>query len=80
MPEVVVFGKASKKVTKLKVNKQDLDKSLMDFLRENGLPIASSCLGEGVCQKCVFNNDKLSCQEKVSDWQGDKKVINIDYL
>ncbi len=30
-----------------------LGKNLMDALIENGLPVASSCHGEGVCSKCV---------------------------
>lgn len=28
-------------------------KNLMDALIEGGLPVASSCLGEGICAKCV---------------------------
>jgi 2Fe-2S ferredoxin len=27
-------------------------KNLMDALIEGGLPVASSCLGEGICSKC----------------------------
>jgi len=29
------------------------NKNLMDLLIESGLPVASSCLGEGVCSKCA---------------------------
>lgn len=36
--------------------------NLMDFLRSKGIPIASSCGGDGVCRKCVVNGDNLSCQ------------------
>lgn len=28
-------------------------KNLMDALIEHGLPVASSCLGEGICSKCA---------------------------
>lgn len=28
-------------------------KNLMDALIEAGLPVASSCLGEGICSKCA---------------------------
>ena len=28
-------------------------KNLMDALIEGGLPVASSCLGEGICSKCA---------------------------
>jgi ferredoxin, 2Fe-2S len=31
----------------------DPNKNLMDLLIENNLPVASSCLGEGICSKCV---------------------------
>jgi hypothetical protein len=27
--------------------------SLMDFLIQRGFPIASTCLGMGVCQRCI---------------------------
>lgn len=30
------------------------DKNLMDLLIENNLPVASSCLGEGICSKCAM--------------------------
>jgi 2Fe-2S ferredoxin len=29
------------------------NKNLMDLLIEGGLPVASSCLGEGICSKCA---------------------------
>lgn len=29
------------------------NKNLMDLLIEAGLPVASSCLGEGICSKCA---------------------------
>lgn len=43
----------------------DLTVNLMDFLRAQGLPVASSCDGEGVCRKCVVNEVLLSCQLSV---------------
>lgn len=30
------------------------NKNLMDLLVENKLPVASSCLGEGICSKCAM--------------------------
>ena len=30
------------------------NKNLMDLLIEHQLPVASSCLGEGICSKCVM--------------------------
>lgn len=31
----------------------DSGKNLMDLLIENQIPVASSCLGEGICSKCA---------------------------
>ena len=31
------------------------NKNLMDLLIEGGLPVASSCLGEGICSKCAVD-------------------------
>jgi ferredoxin, 2Fe-2S len=36
----------------IEVEEKDLKKSLMTILQEKGLPVASSCKGEGVCLKC----------------------------
>lgn len=33
------------------------NKNLMDLLLENHLPVASSCLGEGICSKCAVQVD-----------------------
>ncbi len=32
----------------------EANKNLMDLLIENKLPVASSCLGEGICSKCAM--------------------------
>lgn len=32
----------------------EANKNLMDLLIENKLPVASTCLGEGICSKCVM--------------------------
>lgn len=48
------------KVTLPQVNKVLIcppGKNLMDLLIENGLPVASSCLGDGICSKCVVDCD-----------------------
>ena len=37
---------------KNKIITVDSGKNLMDALIENGLPVASSCHGEGICSKC----------------------------
>lgn len=40
----------------------DLRMTLLEFLRAQSIPVASSCAGDGVCLKCVFNGAELSCQ------------------
>lgn len=82
MFEVVIFGKASQtQVMIIEISKSDLQKTILEFLREKGIPVASSCLGEGICTKCVINDELLSCLhlvKEINDWP--KKVITIDYL
>lgn len=93
MYEIEVHGLASKKIVKiLKPKEGDLSKNLMDYLREHGLPIASSCLGKKQCKKCVINGFLLSCSVTVKEYfrnssqpidaQGFKNrfLITIDYL
>jgi uncharacterized 2Fe-2S/4Fe-4S cluster protein (DUF4445 family) len=55
---------------------------LMDFLRAQGIPVASSCGGDGVCRKCVVNEDVLSCQVTVEQFLSDHPsgVVGISYL
>ncbi len=93
MYQIEVYGKASGKIAAvLKVQKYDLDKNLMDFLREKKLPIASSCAGKMQCKKCIINGFLLSCSVTLKEFlrnssqpidaQGDsnKFLITIDYL
>lgn len=93
MYEVIIFGNASQKmVTTLQFKEEDLGKNLMDFLRENGLPIASSCGGKKQCKKCVINGFLLSCSVTLQDYlrissqpidaRGvpNKFLVTIDYL
>lgn len=80
-----IFGNASKTlVQRIEVNHAtDSEQNLMDFLRLHNIPIASSCLGEGVCEKCTIflnQNKVLSCQVKLKDLKSDNIEISIDYL
>lgn len=57
--------------------------SLMNFLIDHGIRIASSCSGEGVCKKCVVNNHLISCQitlEQYLNQQNNDMIITINYL
>lgn len=84
--KLVIYGLASKKIIKEIEVPRDLVSSgenLMEFLRKNEIPIASSCLGDGVCAKCniLFNEEeKLSCQIKIQDVTKTSNEIKIGYL
>lgn len=61
MPVIEVIGKASGTSRLLEFKDSDLDSDLLTLLRSKGLTIASSCDGEGVCKKCVIQDDMLTC-------------------
>ncbi len=62
MRSVIVFGKASNKVIKeIEVIETDLMRPLIDILQQAGIPVANSCNSEGICKKCNFNGELLSC-------------------
>ena len=79
-----VFGNASQKlILEIELSNKEIELSLMDFLREKNIPVASSCLGEGVCGKCSLklNGDSvLSCQVKLESVTKNMNTIKIDYL
>ena len=56
--------------------------NLMDFLRGHGIPIASSCGGDGVCRKCVVNGEELSCQLSVAAFLNlfPDGMVKVSYL
>jgi hypothetical protein len=65
---IKLMGQASGKNTKFeKIQDDERNLSLMDYLRKQNIPIASACYGEGVCKKCIVNDELLSCQIKVKD-------------
>jgi len=76
----VLLGKASQRSYTLNVSTDDLQLNLLDFLLKNQFPIASSCSGEGICKKCVINEDILSCEVKVYEWLEKNQPIEISYL
>lgn len=82
--KIIVKGNSSNSTLKIIKMDSKQDSSLMDFLRSIGIPIASSCYGEGVCKKCLINEDIVSCQLKVKDFiQISEKyndTISISYL
>lgn len=75
---IKLIGEASKTIKTIEFVNKDLDKTLLDFLREQSIPIASSCSGRAQCKKCVFNEDQLSCEIKMS--QLNQSEIRVSYL
>lgn len=66
---ITIFGGASKTVFKeIPFSDSDRPKTLMDFLRAHQVPIASSCLGEGFCRRCIVCDADLSCQISLGDF------------
>lgn len=57
--------------TKRIITFQEDEKSnvLMNFLHSKGVPIASSCRGERVCQRCIIGEQELmSCAITLGDY------------
>ena len=81
---IEIYGSASKKLLiRSQLSTQDLNTNLMSFLQNLGLPIASSCQGEGVCRLCIVNECVISCNISVKDLPLDKKgvrKVSIGYL
>lgn len=80
LKSLTIKGSASQKSTTLTPLSSELELSLMDFLIKHGFTIASSCSGEGICKKCVVNDDLISCQIKVKDCLELHPLIAIAYL
>lgn len=60
--KLIIIGLASNRIYKvIEFTQEDLPTNLMEFLRNKGIPIASSCLGQELCKKCIINNNLLSC-------------------
>jgi Na+-transporting NADH:ubiquinone oxidoreductase subunit NqrF len=62
MPLIEIVGHASKTSRMIEVDTNDKDENLLHWLRRHGVTMASSCDGEGVCKKCVIQNNLLSCK------------------
>lgn len=93
MYEIEVMGLASGSIVKnLSFSRSQFDITLMDFLRESGLPIASSCKGKGQCRICLVSKSILACSvtlkgllvinSQLSDIPSviKKVTITVDYL
>lgn len=82
MQIITIVGKASGREQKLCVNRDDLSQNLLFWLRDQGVTIASSCDGEGVCKRCYIQHGWLTCQmtlEEFFNLQPDGR-IEVGYL
>ncbi len=82
MQKVIIFGQASgKEIRTILLREEDFDKTILEFLQQHKVPVASSCMGEGICKKCIINENMLSCFKLVKDileWK--EAIIYISYL
>ena len=80
--QIEVKGLASGRSTFIAFDESDLSDTLLDFLMKKNITIASSCGGEGVCKKCVIQNDWLTCTMTLKEFlqrQNDVKIF-VGYL
>ncbi|MDC0255385.1 hypothetical protein OAK75_10800 [Bacteriovoracales bacterium] len=83
LPTLEIHGSASKKLLR-KVTLTEISKkeNLMRFIKSQGLPLASSCDGEGICHLCIVNETMVTCQMKVEELpaKGQIRKVTIGYL
>lgn len=85
MHTIIVRGLASaREVARLEATEDELELTLMEFLRAHRIPVASSCFGEGVCRKCVVKSGEvefLSCLITVKTFLLEyDSTVSISYL
>jgi Na+-transporting NADH:ubiquinone oxidoreductase subunit NqrF len=66
--QIEIKGNASGRSEFISYEDLDLTEVLLTFLRKKGITIASSCDGEGVCKKCVIQNDWLTCEMTLEEF------------
>ena len=79
---VTIVGLASGRKQFLSYAADEVKENLMAWLRKNSITIASSCDGEGVCKKCVIQNEWMTCQLTLEEFlqrQPDGQIM-ISYL
>ena len=80
--QIEIKGKASGMSDFISYDVLDLTEVLLTFLRKKGITIASSCDGEGVCKKCVIQNDWLTCEMTLKEFlqRQPNGQITVGYL
>ena len=79
--QLEVFGEASLKTVLTTQIEGTPNIDLMSYLQSFNLPIASSCQGEGVCEKCILkvnNNKLLSCQHTIKSLMNNTPKIQVE--
>lgn len=79
---LTIKGLASQKVYReIKINQDDMNKNLLLFLRANNVPVASSCIAEGICKKCLDHQGNIICNYKLYEYIDIFGLtITFDYL
>ena len=81
---VKVLGLASNSVVaEFELQESEWDTDLLSLLRDRGIPIASSCYGDGVCQKCLINEDLMACMtnsRELLTQDSNEIQISLSYL
>ena len=79
---ITIKGLASGRTTTLDALLADYRVNLLDWLRDHGITIASSCDGEGVCKKCSIQNDWLTCEMTLGSFleKAPEGIIEVSYL
>jgi ferredoxin len=82
MQIIKVFGKASQTTRLFEVTASEKNANLLDWLRQKGVTIASSCDGKGICRKCVIQENLNTCELTVKSFLElfPDGIIYVDYL
>ena len=86
MTFVVIYGEASEsEILNLSISLKESTLTLLEFLKQFNIPIASSCLGEGLCKKCVIKingRQELACNITMNQIANEHNnvTISIAYL
>ncbi len=76
--QVTIKGKASGK-TQVTSYDSSIKVTLLEFLQDHKIPIASSCQGRGKCRKCSLSDYRLACE--IECFKENKDIIvEFDYL
>jgi hypothetical protein len=68
MPLIEVVGAASGTSRFLAFDEEHKNQNFLNWLRGQGITIASSCDGEGVCKKCGIQNGWLTCEMTLEEF------------